>query len=116
MFKWDKYWRTLPELARMRLSKLANRGLPEIDSELGARPRKSGRYIRHYSLKSPAVAKHAGRVPLCRRENRKRVVEVEQQVKSAKGKPTVEFMIDGEVYEARQRATKHPSGQFRERT
>jgi hypothetical protein len=25
-------------------------------------------------------------------------------------------MIDGEVYEARQRATKHPSGRFRERT
>jgi hypothetical protein len=32
----------------------------------------------------------------------------EQQVKSAKGRPAAEFIIDGEVYEARQRATKHP--------
>ena len=40
----------------------------------------------------------------------------EPQVKSAKGWPAVEFMIDGEVYEARQRATKHPPGQFREHT
>jgi hypothetical protein len=41
------------------------------------------------------------------------VVDVEQQGTSAKGRPAVEFMIDGEVYEARQRATKHPSGRFR---
>lgn len=40
---------------------------------------------------------------------------MEQQVKSAKGRPAVEFVIDGEVYEARQHATKHPSGRFRER-
>jgi hypothetical protein len=43
------------------------------------------------------------------------VVEVEHQVESTKGKPTIGFTIDGEVYEAR-RAAKHPSGRFHERT
>ena len=40
---------------------------------------------------------------------------VEQRVKNAKGGPAVGFLIDGEVYGARQRATERPSGRSRGR-
>ena len=54
-------------------------------------------------------------VPLRKREYRERVVEVEQRAESAEGRPAVEFMIDGEVHEARQRAAEPPSSRSRER-
>jgi len=43
-------------------------------------------------------------------------IEAELQVKRAEGRRAADHELDGEVYDARQRATKHPSAQFRERT